>query len=412
MGSTRIRNIVFACVFALFLLGPGINVAAGLVVDMPDWLTGKDSTQLSRSPNAGVKAYFSVDGAASGELQKAIDYKIGENAPLRTTALLSNAALQRSAVECSNVLFGWDVYPTHFQSRRLVVASSGAVTYVPEELEEEWLDSLESFADDLSALAGRFPDKRIVVYLVQGYETPAVNPAYDMVSSPKTGEAAAAMLAEGFRGSDVVFCTNSYDSLESYYSEYFKTDHHWNHVGIERAYNTIANELGLPQFADVGEHAIEGYEYTGATARFGLDFVTESVSDTNHDFSHLVVTLASGATSPYNHDAFYGRDDAGKKFSYYNSYYDFLPDTAMLSCSGKTGRALLFTDSYGAGILPYIAEQYGETQKLNQLRPSTTFTEDDRFADLLAADGCDDVYLIASPNDIVAFMEICPDYFK
>ncbi len=41
---------------------------------------------------------------------------MGNCIPMKAMALLANAALQRSAIEASNALFGWECYPAFYGS--------------------------------------------------------------------------------------------------------------------------------------------------------------------------------------------------------------------------------------------------------------------------------------------------------
>lgn len=109
----RPRNILFASVLCMLLCGPAlIGLAPWSGVALPSWLTADDAAYLSGGiVEADPAAYASLEGFSSGEFQIAAEDAVGNCIPMKAMALLANAALQRSAIEASNALFGWECYP-------------------------------------------------------------------------------------------------------------------------------------------------------------------------------------------------------------------------------------------------------------------------------------------------------------
>ena len=67
-------------------------------VALPSWFTADDAAYLSGGVvEADPAAYASLEGFSSGEFQIAAEDAVGNCIPMKATALLANAALQRSA---------------------------------------------------------------------------------------------------------------------------------------------------------------------------------------------------------------------------------------------------------------------------------------------------------------------------
>ena len=115
----KLRNILFAGVLCLLLCGPAlIGLASWGGVALPSWFTADDAAYLSGGVvEADPAAYASLEGFSSGEFQIAAEDAVGNCIPMKATALLANAALQRSAIETSNALFGWECYPAFYCSK-------------------------------------------------------------------------------------------------------------------------------------------------------------------------------------------------------------------------------------------------------------------------------------------------------
>ena len=90
---------------------------------------------------------------------------MGNCVPLKATALLANAAVQRSAIEASNVLFGWECYPTFYGSAIVEMPSEGRLLETAEKATDNVRDTISRVRDSLDAFGRRHPDQRIFVYL-------------------------------------------------------------------------------------------------------------------------------------------------------------------------------------------------------------------------------------------------------
>ena len=324
--------------------------------------------------------------------------------------MLADAESQRQCIKFANIPFNWECYPTYFGSQRLFIPKLNALTYIPQKRSVDHLNKLADFGNKLSEFAKHYPDKRFVVYIVQGYSEPAMNPAIGLIANPTNPTEQATTLSEAAKkASNVTVLTSKYYSLDEYYNDFFKTDHHWNFNGCEHAYNQIAASISLEPAKPSDHHSIKGYAFSGATARYGRNLVVETVVVSDNTFDYLEIQQPNGTPYHYNHDAFFNRSDPGKRYGFYDSYYDFIQDGATVIGNGQR-TCLFICNSYGGGIIPYIASNYSSTKYRSILHPSRSDSTL-KLNELLNADTIDDIIILANPSDIDSFISKCPDFF-
>ena len=404
-------NIAIAILFSAVLVGPAVVWGCEKAgIELPSWASAQDATYLSgNSVEADAWSAASLEGFASGRFQDELANEVANRIPFKASAMLGNAAGQRSLIALANAPFGYEAYPTFYSSDRLAIPAYNAVAYLPYKRSEEMLEQVEAFGRNLAQLAQAHPDKRFVVCLVQGYQEPAANPAYRLVANPALPGEYAEVLQQATRtASNVLASSQAYDTLEDYYANFFHTDHHWNHHGVERAYNDIAAWLGLPAFEEAGEVGFGDYRYSGAIARWGLDLVEEEVSGTAYGFPGLSVVAPDGTQGPYNHDVFFDRSDPGVRYAFYDSYYgDSLGASQLRGLGERT--LLVVANSFGSALTPYLAEHYQATDQSFAIHPSG-YDPQSRLEAQLLEGGFDDVVIVANPTDLANFQAACPDY--
>ena len=78
---------------------------------------------------------------------------MGNCIPMKATALLANAALQRSAIETSNALFGWECYPAFYGSSIAEMPSRHRLLEIAEKATGDTLATASHIRDGLDALS-------------------------------------------------------------------------------------------------------------------------------------------------------------------------------------------------------------------------------------------------------------------
>lgn len=386
--------------FCLFLVGPFALFAGqrGLNVDAPTWLTSEPAAFLAGGlPTADVASHANLRGFADKQLQSAAETKIGNFIPAKAFAIEMNADWQRASAALSSSLFSWDCYPTYYGSRRIALQNEDAVSYLPSRDSSGMRDRWTKFAEGVSRVADRFPEKRFVVYVVPGYNEPGFNPAYDLVTNPLRPEVCAAIMEQVLsKHQNVTVLSQSFENGQEYYQEFFRTDHHWNINGAFAAYSQIASRLGLPRIDEEAPREVPDYWFTGATARWGVDLIRERVFDCGSNFSQLSVTLSDGTkTNGDDHDSFWNVSPLRKPYAFYDCYYDNFGDCTIEGGVGERS-ALLVGNSYKGALQRPLAMSYKQLTVNGQLHPSSPV--DSTLSEQIQAASADDIVFVANPS--------------
>ena len=156
-------------------------------VALPSWLTADDAAYLSGGiVEADPAAYASLEGFSSGEFQIAAEDAVGNCIPMKAMALLANAALQRSAIEASNALFGWECYPAFYGSSIAEMPSRHRLLEIAEKATGDTLATASHIRDGLDALSLRHPEQRFFVYMGPDSMNIEGSPTAKLISNPLT----------------------------------------------------------------------------------------------------------------------------------------------------------------------------------------------------------------------------------
>ncbi len=411
--ATKARNIILICLAALVVCSAIVTrllVAVG--VSFPEVTGIGQSWRALEGRQTSAAPEISLDAFASGDFQSATESYASDSLPFHDQAMLLNAQLQEVGISQAAALFGYDVYPTYFGSNRLYVAPQDAVTYLPFTHTEYHDQKLAEYAQGIAKQAKAHPEKRFVVYVVQGFSEPAQDPAYSLVSNPFLPQEGVEALKSALADcSNVSVLTDSYDSLDSYYEDFFRSDHHWNIKGALRAYNTIADELGL-QEVDTSSLTLRqvcaGYTFMGATSRWGRHVVRDEALDAGIDYSAVTYSNKDGQVRDGNdHTSFTDLDEGEKTYSFYDEYYDNIPDGTLVHGTG-TGSALLISNSYGGALARQLATQFETLYKSVAMRAG----HDETFSELLEKSDADTVIFVANASDYMTAAAELPDFFN
>lgn len=420
--NTSLHNVLFVTCVLLVLAGPiALWVAqSALGLRLPSWFTAEDAMYLSGSEeSANVLEHTSLGGYRRGEFQHAVEVGIGNHVPFKATALLDNAAIQRASIEVANIPFGWSCYPTFYGSNYLYVPGHDALVNMPAKATPEATDGWARFARAAADFASRHPDKRFVMYLVQGGTSAVANPAVTLMSDVLDSRTPVRIFEDAAANvENLTVLSVDYNSPEDYYHDFFRNDDHWNASGALRAYSKIAGALDLPQMAEPQlrhvsrtgqlEDGDDGYRFVGAISRVGLLPVSEDAFDLDVDYSQVRVTKSDGTVGDGNdHEAFASYPDEYKAYVFHSHYYDNLTD--CLTTSNGERRALLIGDSFKGAIQRLIMSQYRQVKVSSDLHH--IIVPQCGLEELVASSDADDVIMVGLPSDYLTLWQQAPHYF-
>jgi hypothetical protein len=404
----KARNTALSVAFCLFLAGPafmaGVDKAG--VFQLPDWATSESAAYLSGGiTEADVKSHLSLKGFSSQKLQKDIEATVGNNIPLKATALLANAGLQRSVIGLSNQMWRFPCYPTFFGSDYVLIPQEHAVAAMPLPAGGATSNALRKFGKSVASFAEKNPDIRCVVYVADISNTSLANPAHSLVSnSLSTNEVAGEIQAGVAKGVPVV-ASHTGDDVTSYYQLFFRSDHHWNARGAALAFEDIMQSLGA-EGRDFKFKLLDGPVYSGAYSRNSLCIVDDVPFDIDFDFNQEVMETARGQVDGNQHVVYDDASEQAKHWQFYDLFYELFPHTR----SGVgSGNVLLVSDSFGGALVRPFGLAFENVWVRNTLHASSKTEE--RLSDIVSSCDIDTVIFVGHATNYSSFESRNPRFF-
>lgn len=270
------RNILMSTLIMLLLALPFLMFATQniICINLPSWLDAKDATNLSgNKTETNLATTMTLGGFKRGEFQNALEEKIEKYFPAKASILLTNAALQRTAIEQSNIVFNWEWYPTFYGSE-IVTNSSDDLLVTPIVNKSGTVaKNLETTASVYNQVASSFPDISFYIGI------PSSGESSSFINSLRSNAVDEIFVSKHFFNlldKSIIPVNLTISNLDDYKKLYFKTDHHWNMDGGYRGYKLIAEKMGFKNILPMGAPISFDVEFYGSQARIGLDTSTGS----------------------------------------------------------------------------------------------------------------------------------------
>lgn len=250
---------------------------------------------------------------------------------------------------------------------------------------------MERTADQVNAIAAANTDVNVYFYACSRLQD---SEAFEEIIP---GEPSLApLVAEFFDLLDdrIVYDRLKIDSLEDSVKYLFKTDHHWNALGMYKAYVDIVNMM----YGDEAESIIRplGTEYQIEDADFYGTFArTSGYYDYHDDFYFYDYDLPEHeliADNPYDFEKVMEKYVSGKfsKDISADHYVNFYPYTRYISYPGNdTGRVvLILADSYSRGISELLGSAFDEAyifdyRRIHEIGNYNDYIEEHGITDVL-----------------------------
>lgn len=323
----RFRDSILALALCLFLAGPATLFVFERVfhVDILDQLSSKSSEWLAGGTEAShLTDCLSVAGFESGELQTAIEVGVGNYIPMKADALLANACLQRGAIALSSSLFGWECYPTFFDSDILYSVRHEALFRRASVLNNDQKQGFLVFARQIAKEASANPEVRFVVFMAEMSQYSSANPELKYTSIERSSAAELKdMLASLEFPDNLSFIFEPFDDEVSFFEHNMKTDHHWNAQGIERGLTLISGELDSKVMKDMDcSVEVDGPPCNGSLARNGLMLLNEAPIGFNCVNGDITLLADGSAQSAGEHKGYFSSSEDAEVFNFYENYYE------------------------------------------------------------------------------------------
>lgn len=360
----KIRNIVFSALICIFLCGPAALWVAQerTLLNLPTWFTAEDARYLSGGiSKAEVGKNLNLEGFANEKLQSALESKIGNYVPIKARALLTNAGIQRKAIDLSNSFFNWDCYPTYYGSAYIFLPEQSAIATFPA-YDRNCYDRLDSFCEPIATYAKEHSTLRIKIYLADMSSTSKANPAAQYVSRVFFTQDAVDYIKNHLEDcSNIQVYTDTYTNPAEYYSYYFRSDHHWNARGALRAFETMGNQTD-PECGAIfsqGFRDVEGPLYSGSYMRAGLCPAEDKPFDLAYKFDNIALENNNSSWSGEEHELYYSADKLKQQYQFYDLYFNATP--WFKNKKPASSNAIIVIDSFGCALARPLSTEYDAT---------------------------------------------------
>ena len=287
---------------------------------------------------------------------------------MKTTALLTNASFQRSAIKISNLLFDWNCYPTYYKSE--IVACPDLNMAMVTSMKDKEVNTLAAnqFSELVEETKQNNPEVRFVYQCLSETYSHQNNPSHDYVSNSYTEDWFENNVFNHF--DEDIFCLKqTLESRDELSKNWFSTEHHWQVDSMIKAYNSIADVIDLKNVSNYDKELIID-EWQGSCARIGLimDYPSK-LYDIPTDFSHLSCEIDGEKTNRGNRDVVLTGTlpltewNSNIYYNFYHWYYgNPVPEVIYTNNKAKNDKTLLFIEqSYGVSMEPYLADNYNKT---------------------------------------------------
>lgn len=396
MGT--IRNIAFVIIASTVLACVLARIAIGGIVPMfqPETQSYLEGREYQQAPRLTVKRL------SNGTFQSEFEHFTSDSVPYRNNAILADATLERAIIELGNVPFGYEAYPTFFNSRYVFCPSWGSITEYPDTQKTLTQKALNDAAGVFSSLMTNNPDIRWRMAIVDRSRNSLASPARQYVAQPADYPFVMREFAELLPDACTVFDL-SFSDTAAYYDAYFKTDHHWQVEGALQAYRRVVESFGKSPIDDVT--LVTGYEgpFYGSEARSGLiTDNSDSVEDVAYEQSALKVKANGKKKEPSFLGGYSKWGDAYEKRNEFDNVYAhyFHGDPGIMEITNQqledASSLLIIADSFSNNVERFFAENYQTVYVIDPRHYESSLQQ------FLNERKIDDAVFIMGSNTIVA----------
>lgn len=390
----KVQNIVFIAVcFILFSIVIGYKVAENIGV-LPESLSNGTISHVE-SRYLQTLPELSLENVVAGEFQSQAETYLADRFPCKEEVLLTNAKIQRTFIEAANIPFGFEVYPSFYDSKRLYSPRYNALFIMPEnEANAENKQKLLEMSRAIRTLDEQ-TNCNIVVFVLESSRYSDQNPVANLVTNKENMAFYETHLFGPLRNEGVTIVSCPLESTDMWLQYYYSTDHHWNIYGAYEAYKAIMKPLGYKPFETGRQTTLDGYIFRGSNANIGLDFIESA--DCIVDFElcqrEYLITQQGVPIERNERDSILQGSFSSAYVSYGNYYGMNLGYPAVYHQAeglSTDKKLLLITDSFGNAIELMLASHYVEMHVIHPI----DLIDETNLEDYLAANSIDDIVIM------------------
>lgn len=418
--ENKIRNMLASMLMMVFLAAPSLLWLSqqAFQLDLPVFLTAQDAFYLSGSHETiDLQENLNLADFQNKELQSSFEKVINSNVPLQACAILTPAAIQRRAIEASNLVFKWDAFPTYYGSKDVFSPAYNTIRKMPASSKSSVLKGMREFGGQLAAFAKKNPDIKICIVLPSsGPYDPSI-PSWDYTSDNCSANECVDALEEQLDGISNAFVASSppYNEYSEYLEQNYYCDHHWNGYGAISLYNEAALKMQLPAISPAPEKVdyLDLYGFYGQNGRDGRMLIDTvgTLNEPAFDTSSLILSRNLMKARMLVGDTIPQSEPPIASYSFYEWFYGGSLDVSITNLrSPNEDVTLMVCDSFGDAFRWAVAPNCKKLHTLGDLfyTDKTAIGLQDHLNETSASK----VFFVGSISDYSSFTERHPEYFQ
>ena len=358
---------------------------------------------LQQKPREGIDLILGQ--YLNRSFQKKFEAATTDQFPLRLPLILIARSLDWKMIELAYSPLPDPAIPAALKSGIYVMRDGSRLIASPNKFDENKLANVDKHLENLNDLILDHPEINFYLFYLQRLADSPFHPLNQFFSNADNGQQFAYFQANKPAG--LTLGSLTYSTLEDLLDSYFKTDHHWNIHGVQKAYEKIYQMLKikhpyLSQKLDLSNiQTVPGIKFLGSYARETLNPVS------GEEFEVAQVNLPpfretiNGEPLPFRQvgDKLHTKLPTGKYSNYYAVFYGSTQALIELDSPYETtGNLLIIGSSFTRPLIPLLAAHYEHTYYVD-LREYTDFT----LSEFVASHPVDDVLIVA--NDFMLYRD-------
>lgn len=253
-----------------------ISLVEGRVLGLPEnnYPTLKIAVDYIKQgkPDLALKLVWGL--YTEGTLPKKFDGAFTDQFPFRLNLIKFSKWVDRQIIRFSYLFTNDDVIPADMTSDIYIIRSKNALIRPPYELEESSFEVIDRRIENYKRLVEEYPEINFYIYYLETLPFSEHHPLNVYFSNSDRGQS-----ADYFKNNlpdQIKFASFDLKGINDHLSYFYRTDHHWNTIGILKAYDDIYNLLSenytnMPDKLNPEEMiTFPNIEFLGTFARYTL----------------------------------------------------------------------------------------------------------------------------------------------
>lgn len=249
-------------------------------------------------------------------------------------------------------------YPNrYFHYNKILLFNSDYLVFHPRPLTESTQAAFDRKLASISSVAQKHPELDFHVFYIEK----------DTDRNFETGESCGNYSYIASHSNSELYSLSCYsiDNFKDFSERFYRTDHHWNHIGSYKAYLQLCQDLDLSDPLEQGEEFLVAPYLEGsklASAQNTSDF-SEPMYAYRFDFPSMEITINGKSTKDYgqqnkNADAVYA---VGAPMTYGQYYGADMGEVLFSTGNEDKENILIIGESYDNAVLKLLATHFNKT---------------------------------------------------